>query len=599
MNFDYWFKQCFQQKARELLPDNTLQICTNLGSRNCWCSVQAHSKFGLEVHYEIIKRNWRVHLEFHIDSQHRELNAELVNHLKTSKLPERDYIWYGNHLVCRRDINSVEDMYYDLETTFHYLQPLIDNFTPQCSVPIPEDAQNGAQADTEMSSANSNNEISVDNNISLGELLGLNDAGKPSLNIPHYQRGYCWRKRNIIGLLDSIHSWLDEKNGKKYHLGSIIVKGNDVIDGQQRLLTLAILCFMLDNDITNICKLLTTKVNKTENARETAQRHLVWAKRTIADWCDENFGPIPNEKQGIFRKKLLQELVFCLIKIPDSHPDDLAYTFFNTTNTTGKPLSDYDLLKTHHLRFLEDEGTASLAARQWNHASKADAHRELLHLMLFRLRHWIGGEEGFSVNADSSREHYLFQHYKVSIEPLKGLYSIPVPAQIDSILAGGMEFFNFVESYRYKLASFNQFPVVRDLERHLSNHSKGVLCQTIKALAFLYYCKFGELYLPDAIFCCAYKVSVIRNETRVMQKYLAKQSILFSAARTLNRVTLPGEFFAWALEHKSQYKPEKNGHTRGCYWNALHGLFKKIEPELTIKTIPAQIISMFNPQERA
>lgn len=67
--------------------------------------------------------------------------------------------------------------------------------------------------------------------------------------IPYYQRGYRWDEENVNALLEDLHNFMlsDER---KYCLQPIVVvPGNDadghniweVIDGQQRLITLNII----------------------------------------------------------------------------------------------------------------------------------------------------------------------------------------------------------------------------------------------------------------------------------------------------------------------------------------------------------------------
>lgn len=68
-----------------------------------------------------------------------------------------------------------------------------------------------------------------------------------ALRIPGYQRGYCWGEIQVKDLMESL--WAADKN-KPFHLGTVIIhchpdcNGNpqwDVVDGQQRLITLALL----------------------------------------------------------------------------------------------------------------------------------------------------------------------------------------------------------------------------------------------------------------------------------------------------------------------------------------------------------------------
>lgn len=66
-----------------------------------------------------------------------------------------------------------------------------------------------------------------------------------SLNIPDYQRPYAWGIEQVKILLKDISEQIDKN--QKYLLGSLILhKGNtEIVDGQQRLTTLALILRVL------------------------------------------------------------------------------------------------------------------------------------------------------------------------------------------------------------------------------------------------------------------------------------------------------------------------------------------------------------------
>ena len=86
------------------------------------------------------------------------------------------------------------------------------------------------------------------------ELLNIKQLLKLKYNffIPAYQRGYRWRSEQVKMLIEDIQLYIDEENKTSqqnkcpfYCLQAIVVKENqgrlEVIDGQQRLTTLAII----------------------------------------------------------------------------------------------------------------------------------------------------------------------------------------------------------------------------------------------------------------------------------------------------------------------------------------------------------------------
>ena len=97
---------------------------------------------------------------------------------------------------------------------------------------------------------------------SINELLGM------ELDIPDYQRPYKWTIQNIEDLLSDISNSITDAEMYrtfKYRIGTIILHKNDngrydVVDGQQRIISLTLLkhciepdytCSILEKDFTN------------------------------------------------------------------------------------------------------------------------------------------------------------------------------------------------------------------------------------------------------------------------------------------------------------------------------------------------------------
>ncbi|MDM2724741.1 DUF262 domain-containing protein [Citrobacter sp. Cy234] len=73
------------------------------------------------------------------------------------------------------------------------------------------------------------------------------------LAIPSYQRPYKWQQKHVNQLIDDV---LTHQNKQSYRLGTVVLLRDklkpayegelDIVDGQQRLLTLTLLCSVLD-----------------------------------------------------------------------------------------------------------------------------------------------------------------------------------------------------------------------------------------------------------------------------------------------------------------------------------------------------------------
>lgn len=87
---------------------------------------------------------------------------------------------------------------------------------------------------------------------SINELLGM------ELDIPDYQRPYKWTIQNIEDLLSDISNSITDAEMYrtfKYRIGTIILHKNDngrydVVDGQQRIISLTLLKHCIEPDYT-------------------------------------------------------------------------------------------------------------------------------------------------------------------------------------------------------------------------------------------------------------------------------------------------------------------------------------------------------------
>lgn len=408
--------------------------------------------------------------------------------------------------------------------------------------------------------ANDEGRLSISIPVAICNNVTVEDVLKKNLKIPVYQRPYCWRERNVKGFLNDITQWQASK-GVCYHTGTVVLKQQsngqyDIVDGQQRLTTLAILKYMKgDKDI----KLLQSGKHlfKTEEIQA-----LLRAKRVAesSDW-----------------KIDLSNVILSVVVLGSTQPDDSAYTFFNSSNSTGKRLSDYDLLKTHHLRYVSTDKESEVFSRKWHQLEQSGKMDDLLQKMLFRLRKW-NNKEWFAFESNERDSHDLFNHFK-SVDPLP---NFPLSNQLlfrfNSRLTGGREFFSYAEYYSKKYNEFTQLEAIKSLEKHLKWHSYGVICDGIKAISFLFYSKFGDIYLKEAVYLLAYRLSVLRNEYQIRCSFLGdKDRDIFSGiTQVLDQVTSEAQFFAFLSDVKARYSITNKGQTATWYWNALKSLMEDL-----------------------
>ena len=184
---------------------------------------------------------------------------------------------------------------------------------------------------------------------------------------------------------------------------------------------------------------------------------------------------------------------------------DLAYTFFSHQNSRGVALSDYDLLKAHHLRYipLGNEGQAQHVTEVWNQMIEEgrQAGQEgqpdyvrTLDTYIYRLRKWMRKAEC----DDRTGNYRIKQAYEAAalideIPPFGERFHFNEPIQ------GGAHFFSYVERHRQQYQVFCQTEEYSSLHTTMQGGSFQWYRDAIESVLFAYFLKFGSYYLSEAL----------------------------------------------------------------------------------------------------
>ena len=283
---------------------------------------------------------------------------------------------------------------------------------------------------------------------SVGELL------QEDLRIPHYQRPYSWEPGTALQLLDDIRSasaQQDPEGTASYVLGAVILHNNgggfDIVDGQQRLLTLQMLLGLLDADQVQPDPADGSPVGLVRN--EFARRLRGWSV------------PERSALASFIREK-------CELVRVETGDEDEAFRVFDSQNYRGKPLAPHDLLKAYHLREMrgDSDHMRTAVVEAWESANDDDLDR-LFSIFLYRIARWSRGQSapGFTTQdigmfkgvsparavAPSARYHLAAQS---AIPMLVGWHPATSPDeqremgrarfQLDAPVASGRGFFEMV-----------------------------------------------------------------------------------------------------------------------------------------------------------
>lgn len=302
------------------------------------------------------------------------------------------------------------------------------------------------------------------------------------LRIPEYQRPYKWERRNIRNLFYDIREAI-EKNVSEYRIGSIILhnkddKTMDIVDGQQRLISISLFLYYVtkDNFPNGALNLLKAKYIG------ISQRH---AQENYDEWCFL-CGLISQDDLDIIINYMLNKCKVSVIEMPSECLTE-AFQLFDSQNNRGKALEPHDLLKAYHLRAI-DKPSENTVEKWEQFVDDSDLNlRDLFDKHLFRIRRWINGDTGLHKKKHGSElrftERFIDDFKGVNLQnnekyPYLQLYeellknNIDFPCSICMPIINGKTFFEFIE-FAYGLFKNNFYE---------SNIVDGIITAEIKGI---------------------------------------------------------------------------------------------------------------------
>lgn len=428
------------------------------------------------------------------------------------------------------------------------------------------------------------------------KIMNLEEVMSLNLRLPDYQREYCWEDKNITDLWKNLNKISD---GKPFHLGTLILHDNngyyDIIDGQQRLTTLTIMLLALGYN--GYLPLLNESYEST-NAQEHIE-NCKWLVQSLVTKRNLNSDTV---------NKLSKNVSFAVLVVNESNLD-LAYTFFSNQNSKGVPLSDFDLLKAHHLRYVPNDGQAEHMAAKWNRLSllppiykEKNALYRTLGTHLYRLRRWMRKNE-----SQEGSEHYIQREYQTAatmpdIPPFGEKFCYYEKIQ------GGTHFFVYAETFIRRYLEFLENSIVKSLQNNVAWGSFEKYSDSIETILFAYYLKFGSQYLGEALYYIGRLFALHRyNSGRVagdgagVRSFAKNEELVLMIDQSSSPTFFLAEAMAKfdALSQKEEYEvrcgidlPEIKGGKWELY-KALRQLFNEILPEITDNMTRKKIVEEY------
>ena len=276
----------------------------------------------------------------------------------------------------------------------------------------------------------------------VGELLK-----EENLRIPSYQRPYKWNRKHIRNLFYDLR---DAMGKKEYQIGSVILHENDgydIVDGQQRLISISLFLHLLD-DLENY-----KGAKQLLSAAVFGELSCYHASENYNEW--ENLTQLVGENQAKdICNFLLENCSVSVITMPQERLSE-AFQLFDSQNNRGKSLEPHDLLKAYHLRKQDSEDEKIVEKWEQFVEDKDLSLKELFDKHLFRMRRWSRGETGLTNKRYGSylrfTEDFIDDFKGVDLNqnfPYLELYRHieNLPMSITMPIIDGSKFFEYIES---------------------------------------------------------------------------------------------------------------------------------------------------------
>ncbi len=231
------------------------------------------------------------------------------------------------------------------------------------------------------------------NHSTKAETLTAGDFFLRTYFVPLYQREYAWGRDQIWQLLDDLLDAYESGKITHYHIGSLTVflradvTGNrsyELIDGQQRTITLALLLRLLAESVPSIISSFRLSERLRFENRPDAEAFLaafdehpdnppflpMAFRRAVDVMCDHPiFGEEKKAKLSEFAEFVRSQVMLFLVTMP-SETDVSAY--FEIMNNRGIQLEFHELLKAKLIAKLPDYTDKVLFDRLWTACSNMD-----------------------------------------------------------------------------------------------------------------------------------------------------------------------------------------------------------------------------------
>lgn len=403
------------------------------------------------------------------------------------------------------------------------------------------------------------------------------------LVIPDYQRPYVWGMEKTEELLNDLQEFFfNERKVSAYYMGSILLYRNtidatyEIIDGQQRITTLLLMKYLLENHLDDRHRIKFNSYLSFKSIREAA---------TFLNSREEIL-------QSLYNEDFFNHLEFTVII---TNTEDEAFTFFDTQNNRGVKLSATDFLKAYHLRNIESPHLQESSAIIWEKAQSIDQAGTFMNFMfdkvLWRARNWRGNScrlydnmdkqirDTFQKDTHEAKEDSYPVFHCISNKKIEqvqwnddGNFSAVnadlnqqspenLPFTIRQPIYKGMNFFKYAEKYTavyetlFVLESTSvEINILRDFYKKVYTGDMSEYLRHFMQLCLIFYFdNFGTNELGKAIWCFDYAIGSIRISKQQIKNEAPKKFLNENRLNLLDLISssyLPDEVFKFIYQNE-------------------------------------------------
>lgn len=435
-----------------------------------------------DIHYEYYNGEVQLHFEGkYAEDGFKDFKEYLVE--RTSESPKLKWKrWQGRNkgtCVLMRNIDSIVDLFQTFSDMINIFDPLINEFAGNH-----EDLFSSMHKTEHFIDRSYTIQEDVFGQLPQVEICSVGSLPFDAFVIPPYQRPYKWTAKNVNQLISDILAFRERK---QYRLGTLVLHNDEIVDGQQRIITLALLIRIMYNALKDEkVKASYSGIDKKINAFSNSDK-VSFSNRYTLHNVIENIHTIENRKADFDQQLfdfLLRKCEFVVVRLNSISE---AFQFFDSQNARGKDLAAHDLLKAYHLReisVLSQEDSNNID--EWQ--NKPTSFLMEVFLTLFRAKRWSRGKWGrrftkehtdeFKGISLSDGKRYPFYQMEVIAHIFSSMYNqdpmraidrnhIEYPFNLDDQIINGGRFFDMIRHY------MNLYEHIRQYRKTLPDGSRA------------------------------------------------------------------------------------------------------------------------------